>query len=155
MNTATTTESRAEILREIAEHERRIFELRQMLPTCLKSFWRFRCRPERFVFIYAETRDEAERKLRAKMNREYGDSWEVVSGVVDQFLDPATAANHSPGSLCRAIGEADAIEFIRDWRASRASGGDTENRPKLKNLPANQLETDIEHFELFLRRRDA
>lgn len=151
--TEMTRLSREEILSEISKHESRLTELRQMLPTAIKSFFRFRCKPEKFVWVYADSRELAERKLHERMNAAYGSGWEMSSCVVDQFNDPKSAAANTPGSLCRALTETEAREFIRDFRADQKGRADDPNKPK--NLPKSQLEQDVESFELMLRRRDA
>lgn len=158
MNTATemrpaTEMTREEILREISECEARLVTLRAKLPTSIKSFFRFRCKPEKYVFIYADTREQAERKLYERMNQSYGSGWEIASGVVDHFKDPKIAANNCHGSICRALTEADAREFIKDFHENRKGRADDPDKPK--NLPKSQLAQDVESYERFLRRREA
>lgn len=148
----TAIADRQAILNEINELEIRLVELRAMLPTAIKSFFRFRCKPERFVWVYGLTRAEAENKLRARMNRDYGSEWQLTSNVVDQYNDPAIAATNSPGSLLQALPKADAKEFIADYRENENGRVADPDRPK--NLPKSQIEQDVEAYELFLRRRN-
>lgn len=153
MTAIATTIDRESILQEINELETRLAELRAALPTAIKSFFRFRCHPERSVWVYALTRDEAERKLHARMNASYGNQWSKASNVVDHYKSPTVAAVHSPGSLLRALGEADAHEFIADYRDDQKGRVDDPSRPK--NLPKSQLEQDVDSYEAYLRRRDS
>ena len=149
----TATANRDTILRKINECEIRLVELRATLPTAIMSFFRFRCKPEKHVWVYALTRQEAEQKLRDRMNTNYGSEWQIASNVVDQYNDPVIAAINTPGSLLRALSEADARKFIADWRDDQKGRTVDVDRPK--NLPKSQLEQDIEDYELFLRRKDA
>lgn len=137
----TETLSREDILREIAEHESRLGELRAMLPSCIKSFYRFRCRPEKFVWTYAETREEAEQNIRARMNGKYGNDWRVISQVVDQYNDPQIAATQCHGNLLTYLSEKEAREFVKDYHANQKGKVADPDRPK--HLPMSQIERDV------------
>jgi hypothetical protein len=153
MNATATapTLTRDEILAEIQGCETRLVELRAMLPTTTKSFFRFRTRPEKFVFIYADCREIAERKLHERMNKNYppdeSDSprWWIVSQVVDIYHDASIAAANTPGNLLTSLSPADAAEFVRDYRENERGRVDDPNRPK--NLPKSQVERDVENWE--------
>lgn len=154
MSTETETRTRSEILREITELECRIEELRALLPTCIKSFFRFRCRPEKYVWVYAETREQAEQRLHARMQRNYnekGKTWELVSKTVDQFNDPQVAAAQCHGNLLTYLTEDQAREFFNDYQANERGKAPDPNRPK--HFPPNQLERDISDWELVQRRK--
>lgn len=146
---AVATESREAILREINMLEDRLFELRASLPSCLKSFFRFRVKPGKFSWAYAITRDEAEAKVTARMNASYEDGWEFTSKVVDQFNDPQNAANQSSGNLLLCLPEADALEFATDWDVEQA--GKTKDKSKSKDFPKSRLECDIEDWQKIQR----
>lgn len=151
---STETLDRNEVLREIAECEARIDELRALLPTCIKTFFRFRCRPEKYVWVYAETREQAEQRLHARMQRTYTDkekTWELVSKVVDQYNDPQIAAAQSHGNLLTYLTEDEAREFFNDYRANKRGMAPDANRPK--HFPPSQLERDVLGWELIQRRK--
>ncbi|EAQ81742.1 hypothetical protein [Blastopirellula marina] len=148
---STVAQTREEILQEISQHETRIFELRQLLPSALKSFFRFRCRPEKFVWVYALTHEEAVRKLHARMNLNYGANWEVASRVVDRIDDPREAANTASCNLLTHLTLDDAREFVNDYRANQRGRATGE---KLKHAPQSRIEQDIESWELNQRRRE-
>ncbi|ADB15140.1 hypothetical protein Psta_0452 [Pirellula staleyi DSM 6068] len=122
-----------------------------MLPSSVKSFFRFRCKPEQFVWVYAETREQAEQRLHARMKKNYGTGWSIASKVVDEFTAPEHAAANSPGSLLQSVPEVEGREFLEDYRANER--GRLE-QPKLKNIVKSQLEYDIESFEKRLRQRE-
>ncbi|MBA2113667.1 hypothetical protein [Bremerella alba] len=153
MSTETNTLDRNDILREIAECEARIDELRALLPTCIKTFFRFRCRPEKYVWVYAENREQAEQRLHARMHKTYGntEAWQVVSKVVDQYDDPQNAAVQSHGNLLTYVTEAEAREFVNDYRANERGKTPDPNRPK--HLPLSQLEKDVSDWEHLQRRK--
>lgn len=140
--------TRQQILNEISQLESRLIELRDLLPSTIKSFYRFRCHPERHVFIYAGDRKTAEEKLRERMDTNYGDNWSIASGVVDVFNDPKIAACNSPGNLMRALSQADAQEFLADYRADQIGRAEEKGR---ENLAKSQLEIDIASHERHLR----
>lgn len=158
MTTATEPETREKILKEIDTLETRLAELRSRIPTAIKSFYRFRCRPPKFVWVYASSRDEAEAKLHDRMNCDYppdsagNPTWSVASGVVDIFHEPQVAAANSPGNLLSCLTAADAAEFIADFRENERG---REVDPEKTNLPKSQLEQDIESYEYRLARTQA
>jgi len=141
---SVATESREAILREIQILEKRVVELRSSLPSCLKSFFRFRVKPGKFCWAYALTRDEAEQKVIDRMNESYPDGWQMTSGVVDQLNDPMHAANEASGNLLQCVGEADAQEFATDWAVEQAGKVPDPDRPK--HLPKSRLEMDLEDY---------
>lgn len=153
MNATATapTLSRDEILAEINDCETRLIELRTMLPSCLKSFFRFRVKPGKFAWVYADCREIAGRKLRERMDRDYKPDelnrpgWEIVSKVVDIYHDAEIAATNTPGSLLTSLMAADAAEFVRDYRENERGRIIDPNRPK--NLPPSQVERDVAHYE--------
>lgn len=146
MSTAELT--RNEILNEIAQHETRLEELRAMLPSCMKTVYRFRTRPERYTYIYAINREQAERRLHERMAHRKTE-WSLASTVVDAFHDPAIAVNQCRGNLLTYLTEREAREFAQDYRASQA--GKTNDRPK--DAPKSQLERDVEDWEANQRRK--
>jgi len=153
MNATATapTLTREEILAEINQCETRLIELRAMLPSCLKSFFRFRVRPGKYAWVYADTREVADRKLRERMNRDYPPDemkrpgWQVVSKVVDVYHDAEIAATNTPGPLTTSLSAADAAEFVRDYRENERGRVDDPDRPK--NLPKSQVQRDVENYE--------
>lgn len=138
---STVELTREEILREIAEHEIRLDELRAMLPSCMKSFYRFRCHPEKYVWAYAASREEAQHSVRARMNKNYGRDWKVVSGVVDVYNDPQIAATQCNGNLLTYLSENEAREFVKDYHANLRGKVADPDRPK--HLPQSQIERDV------------
>jgi hypothetical protein len=144
--------TRDEILAEIDSCETRLLELRAMLPTTIKAFYRFRVRPGKYAWVYADSRETADRKLRERMNRDYPPDemnrprWEIASHVVDVYHDAVIAAVNAPGNLLTCISAADAAEFARDFRDNARGRVDDPNRPK--HLPKSQLERDVELYEI-------
>ncbi|MEX1039662.1 MAG: hypothetical protein WDZ51_03460 [Pirellulaceae bacterium] len=151
MSTETTIRSRAEILKEIAHHEDCIQDLRQQLPTCIKSFFVFRVHPGKTSWAYGLSRDEAEKKVTERMNRDYPiDGWHFTSRAVSQFNDPQAACGESSGNLLRCLTESDALDFLKDWRANKSGRPETETP---KNGYKSRLELDIEEYEMMQRRK--
>jgi hypothetical protein len=142
---------RPDVLQAIAFHETRLLELRQKLPTAIKLFYRYRCKPEQFVWVYASSREQADQRLHARMRKSYGDSWSIAVNVVDVFADPENAAANSPGSLFRSLTDAEAREFLADYRADQR--GRVE-KSKLKHVGKSQLEHDAEAFEKYLLQQE-
>lgn len=148
---ATATPTRDEILAEINQCETRLIELRALLPSCLKSFFRFRVKPGKYAWVYADTRQIADAKLRERMNRDYPPNelnqsgWELASSVVDVYHDAEIAAVNTPGSLLTSLSASDAAEFARDYRENERGRVDEPNRPK--HLPKSQVERDVETWE--------
>jgi hypothetical protein len=138
---------RLEMKRQIAEHERKAFELRQSLPPAVKTFYRFRMvAPARsFVFIYAGDEGEARSKLEARLVREYGSY--RLHGVADVWDAGTASVNCGVGSsLLDCLTEDDACEFLADWHE------DTQGKPASRRQ--SQLERDIAAYE-FRKRREA
>lgn len=150
---STVQRTRDEILREISDLESRLEELRALLPSCLKTFYRFRCRPEKYVWVYAENREQADQRLRDRMKRTYGDgqAWQVVSKVVDQYNDPQVAAAQSHGNLLTYLSENEARSFVKDYHETQKGKVADPDRPK--HLPQSQLERDIADWEQNQRRK--
>lgn len=150
--TDNKTDNRNEILAEITKHELAIFELRKSLASPIKTLFRFRCSPEQFVWVYADTREIAEGRLRERMNNTYGSNWKVTSKVVDVFNSVDHAAANSSGNLFRSLVESEARELLTDWQTDQRG---RESKPTLKHLPKSQFERDAEFFDKALRQRDA
>ena len=139
---------RDEILQAIAFHDAQLVTLRAKLPTSVKNFYRFRCKPERFVWVYAANREQADARLHERMNKSYGDGWSITVNVVDLYENPIDASANASGNLFRCLGEAEAREFLEDWKANQRGRADA---PKLKHVVKNQLEHDAEEYEKQLR----
>jgi hypothetical protein len=139
---------RDEILAAIAFHDAQLIALRAKLPTSVKNFYRFRCKPERFVWVYAANREQAEARLNARMNQSYGNGWSMTVNVVDVYENPIDASANTPGNLFRCLSESEAREFLEDWKANQRGRGETK---KLKDVVKNQLEHDAEEYEKRLR----
>lgn len=146
--TVTETIDRCELIDEINRLELRLIELRAMLPSAVKLFFRFRCSPQRYVWVYALSQEIAERQLHARMNRQYGESWRVASAVVDVYSEPEKAAVDAPDSILKCLSREEALDFLADWKNDRQH---RPKKPRRENLPKSQLEIDIEAFEQMLR----
>jgi hypothetical protein len=146
----TATADRAAILEEIGQLEMKLAELRAMLPSPVKNFYCFRCHPESRVWVYAASREQANQRLYDRMNRAYGDSWNIASKSVQVYSNARDAAANSPGNLFRSLADAEAREFLADYRADQNGRAE---QPKPKHVPKSQLEIDAEHFEKQLRQQ--
>ncbi len=142
MNTQTL--DRNEILREIRECEARLEELRAILPSPIKKFYVYRCKPERSVMVYAANEEQAAERLRERMHASYPEgNWQIVSKKVDVYADPASAANQSRGPLLNCLTDSQAREFAQDYRENQR-GREIE---QLKDRPMSQVERDIDYWE--------
>ncbi len=153
MSTATDKLNRNEILSEIAEHQLRITELQGLLSqtTVFKSFWHFRCEPERHVLVYASTREQANERLQKRMNSSYGPKgWKLAIKTVQVLDNPQQACTTAPDNLLRCLSEAEALEFLQDWEENQKGRAD---KPKLKDVPLSQLEKDIKSYRIWLRKK--
>ncbi len=104
--------TREAILQDIAQHEQRIAELRAILPSAFKTLFRFRCKPgNQKVWIYAATREEADRKLRDRMAPSYGNEWSLASPIADEYASPKEAVGETSGSLFHSLTRDDAEEL--------------------------------------------
>lgn len=143
---------RAEILRAIAFHESRLLVLRQKLPIATKTFYRFRTSRDQFVWVYALNREQANQRLEARMNQNYGaGNWRINSTVVDVYDNPDTAALQVPDNLFRCLTLAEGRECLADYQATQRGRA---TAPKLKDVAKSRLELDAEAYEKFLRQLD-
>lgn len=137
---------REEIIQAIGFHKMQLHTLRELLPNAYQTLYCFRCKPQSKVWIYALTRQEAEKKLRQRMNRSYQDSWQVVSQVVQEFDHPEKAAGLTNGNLFEYLSPAEANELLKDWNEDQKGRVPDPNRSKgLKT----RLERDIEAYQHF------
>ena len=140
---------REEILRAIAFHESRVLVLRANLPNVVKQFYRFRCKPEQNVWVYAATREQADQRLRDRMDKAYGaNGWRIASTVVDVYSNPDDAAANTPSNLFRSLTIAEGKECLADYQANKRGRSD---KPKLPNVGKSRLELDAEGYEKYLR----
>ena len=134
---------REEILQEIVSLEARLSALRDLLPPTFKKFFVF-ITDKRRIWVYADSRETAEKKLHARMNRDYGShGWQVTSQTVAVYNDPIDAANHTPGNLCNSLSRPDALEFMEDYRRNQAG------RPEQGT--AGVLDRDVKSYDMQLR----
>lgn len=148
----TTTElSRAEILAELKELELRKLELQQLLPSTVKSFYLFRCKPETHVWIYAASREQAEERLHTRMNNSYGKGlWTVASKVVEVFADPQDVAAKTSGNFLQSLTRAEAMEFLDDYDQNQ-NGREPVKVSKDFHRPA--FLNDIDNYRCTLRQQ--
>ena len=144
--TQNAVRSREDILSEINDLEARAAALRDSLPATFKTFFVFMT-DKRRVWVYAETREEAERKLHARMNKDYGaQGWKIASRTVETYTDPIQAAMAAPSSLLNYLTRADALLFLADFNANMAG--------KPEETMQGTLARDIKSFEMRLRMED-
>lgn len=143
------TLSRENVLREIQALELKLAELRAMLPTALKSFFRFRGKPFRYCMVYALDREQAEAKLFERLAEQYGPDGFTVHPVVDTYATPQAAAANSQGNLLACLSRADVQEFLADWEAEQVGRVDDPSKPE--HLPKSQLERDIDVYRYRLQ----
>lgn len=146
--TAELPTTREEILKAISDCEARLIALRSRLPSCIKTFFRFRGTPFRYLWVYAASREEGEKKAFDRLAADYGPDGFKMHRAVETYADAAAAAANSQGNLLKCLSRDDAREFLKDWDANKQGRAVDPDRPK--HLPASGIERDVEAFRRFL-----
>lgn len=112
----------ASILKDISGHEAKIAELRAELPTQWLAFYKFYGKPFTTMLVYANTREEALQRVRARLDRSYSDGYELIEWRVDEYTDPGKAALNADKSWIRALDEKSRTDFLLDFDSMMRGG---------------------------------